>query len=93
MVTDYPMLACNQFDKYRPKESRCSKKDLNGKIKVYTKKCIRFDIVDENLEKFIEMKETSTQTKQIPNYANPLNLKLFDKLYIDEDSYPALPVK
>ena len=79
MVNDYPALACNEIDKYRPVSAHCSKKDLTGKIKVYTKKCIRFEIVDENLQKYIEMKEVGTQTKPIPNYATPRNRKLFDK--------------
>ncbi len=85
MVTDYPLLACNEFDKYRPISAHCSKKDLNGKIKVYTKKCIRFERVDEKMQKYIEKKEVATQTKPIPNYANPRNRKLFDKLYLEED--------
>lgn len=85
-MSDYQLLACPSFDKYKPKECRVPKKDLTGKIKVYTKKCVKYAIVDETvLSKFIEMKDAATQTKPIPNYATPLNKTLFDKLYLDED--------
>ena len=91
-MSDYQLLACPSFDKYKPKESRCSRKDLTGKIKVYTKKCVKYAIMDENLlQKFTETKEASTQTKPIPSYATPLNKKLFDKLYIEEDMELHLP--
>ena len=83
MVLDYPNLSCEGLEKYKPIETHLSKKDLTGKIKVYTKKQIRFEKVEPE---FIEMKHVSTQTKSIRGYAKPLNSRLFDKLYIEEDT-------
>ena len=82
MVLDYSDLSCEVLDKYKPIETHLSKKDLNGKIKVYTKKQIRFEKIEQE---FIEMKNVSTQTKPIRGYAKPLNSRLFDKLYIEEE--------
>ena len=62
MIKDYPMLAYNSIEK-------CSKKDLSGKIKVYTKQLI---IQDEVEQEFIsEKRETSTQTPILPRFMLP----------------------
>ena len=66
MISDYPNLSYSAIEK-------CSRKDLNGKIKVYTKKCVDFSEFDHE----IETRDIGTQTRSIPSYMNPPNRNLF----------------
>jgi len=57
VINDYEKMSFNPVDP-------CSHKDLNGKIKIYTKRCI-----NHKEEKFfVVTREAQTQTKSNPGY-------------------------
>jgi hypothetical protein len=66
VVNDYPVLACNSIEK-------CTRKDLNGEIRVHTHKLIVLEESDDEWP--VEKREVSTQTRVLPGYMRPLDRK------------------